>query len=104
MADNAKKASELPRASTLIGNDHIVVLSNVVINATSNAITNSVTKIISYENLLANVRTSNLVLTYNTTPANSTVNTTAGSLWSDGSYIYYATSANTIKRVALSSF
>jgi len=104
MADNAKKASELPRAAVLIGNDHIVALSNVVINATSNAITNSVTKIISYENLMANVRTSNLVLTYNSTPANSTANTVAGALWSDGNYIYYSTSANTIKRVALSSF
>lgn len=104
MADNAKKSSELPRATVLIGNDHIVVLSNTTLNATSNAIINCTTKIISYDNLFANVKTSNLVLTYNTTPANSTVNTVAGSLWSDGSYIYYSTSANTIKRVALSSF
>lgn len=104
MADNAKKSSELPRATTLTGNDHVVVLANTVINATSNAITNSVTKIISYENLMANVRTSNLVLTKNSTPANGSINTVAGSIWSDGDYIYYSSSANTTKRVALSSF
>jgi hypothetical protein len=40
----------------------------------------------------------------NVTPANSTANVVGGSIWSDGNYIYYAVSNNSIKRAALTSF
>src|ERR1700722_11464682 len=57
-------------------------------------------------NLFVNtvMKTINVVLSNNSTPANSTANAVAGSLWSDGTYIYYASSNNVIKHVSLTSF
>jgi hypothetical protein len=57
-------------------------------------------------NLFVNtvMKTINVVLSNNSTPANSTANVVGGSIWSDGTYIYVAPSNNVIKRVALTSF
>lgn len=55
--------------------------------------------------LFANVTSNVVVLTSNAVPANSTNFVgKAGSLWSDGNYVYFATSNTTVKRTALSSF
>jgi hypothetical protein len=57
-------------------------------------------------NLYANsvLLAANVIIKENTTPANSTVSTVQGKIWSDGDYIYYSVSNSSIKRVALSSF
>lgn len=57
-------------------------------------------------NLFANstMTSKALVITGNATPANSTANVVGGSLWSDGTYIYFAPANNVIKRVTLASF
>jgi hypothetical protein len=57
-------------------------------------------------NLFVNtvIKTINVILSNNSTPANSTANVVAGSLWSDGTFIYFAPTNNVIKRVSLASF
>jgi hypothetical protein len=48
--------------------------------------------------------TDELVITDNTTPANSTANVTQGRFWYDDTYLYIAVGNNEIKRVTLEAF
>jgi len=45
-----------------------------------------------------------LILANSSTPANSTITCRKGEFWFDATYLYVATSDNSLKRVALSSF
>ena len=96
MANNSVKLSQIQPKNNADGSDVVVAYSvvsnNDVLVPVSNLYTNTV------------LMSANLVLMQNNTPANSTANTLQHSLWSDGSFIYYAVSNNVIKRVALSSF
>jgi hypothetical protein len=96
LASTQTKLSQLSQKNNADATDQVVMYSNVssndVIVAVSNLYTNTL--------LMAN----QLIIMQNSTPANSSANVTPYTLWSDGSYIYYATSANSITRVALSSF
>ena len=51
-----------------------------------------------------NVTTSNLHITYDTTPISSSDLVTKGKIWFDDNYLYVATANNQIKRVALENF
>jgi len=82
--NNADGTDQVVAVSNVSGGDFLIPVSNLFSNTT----------------LWAN----NLVLKQNNTPANSTANVIGGSIWSDGTYIYVATSNNTIKRVGLTSF
>ncbi len=101
MANNSTRLSSFQTKTVADPSDALVAYS-----AISNA-----DVIIPVSNLYANVgltsngvTTSTLVITENTTPANSTANSIQGSIWSDGTYIYVTTATNTIKRVALTAF
>ena len=101
MANNSTRLSLLQPKIVADSSDALVAYS-----AVSNA-----DVIIPVSNLYSNVGltsngviTSTLIVTHNTTPANSTANSIQGSIWSDGTYIYVTTATNSIKRVALTAF
>jgi len=75
--------------------------SNVNVN-TSISGTFTVSNTVTFTN--SNTHISNLHITYNTTPANSTSSVLAGKVWADEEYLYVAVSNNNIKRIALTSF
>lgn len=79
-------------------NDTVIIWSNT----SSNVVQVPITNLFNGGNTPLNVN--NLIISNNTTPSNSTQNTTPNSLWCDGNYIYYGFSNNVIKRVALSDF
>lgn len=54
--------------------------------------------------LTGNTTTTNLHITYDTTPTSSTDAVTKGKIWFDSNYIYVATANSNIKRVALQAF
>lgn len=93
-----KRVPALPVKAGLVATDRVLVVANATGNAQ--------TALVTVSGLFHN--TSGLyghVLVAANTPANSTaVTTTAGSCWTDGNYLYVATSANHAKRVALSDF
>lgn len=93
MSTNQEKVvSELPQVQALSSDLVVVVVAN---SAASPAIT--------YTTGLTSI--SSLPLASGNTPANSTALTVPrGTVWTDGSYLYVATSDNVLKRVALSSF
>jgi hypothetical protein len=96
-----------------------VKLSNVALRATSvsnadlfimsaNTSNTATTKVVNTAILLGNstalIAANTFQLKEKSTPANSTITITQGRLWFDADYLYVATSNNTVKRVALSSF
>jgi hypothetical protein len=95
-----KKTSEIPTATSCGDDDRIMILTGVDANTLA-------TQMISRGNFLKSVNAisvTNLLVTTNTTPANSSSNAVAGTLWYDSNNIYVAVGLNTIKKVALSSF
>lgn len=102
MADRGIKTSGLPIwANAVSGNDSLVLLTRS--QPVPNTYTVNVSVIFSnIQFLSANA----LVVTGNTTPANSTAssNLTPGMIFWDVNYIYVATANNTIKRATLSTF
>jgi hypothetical protein len=96
-----------------------VKLSNVALRATSvsnadlfimsaNTSNTATTKVVNTAILLGNstalIAANTFQLKEKSTPANSTITISQGRLWFDADYLYVATSNNTVKRVALSSF
>lgn len=82
------KVSELPIANVTTANDRVVILSYA----------NSATpELATYP--LENI--TNLTLN---TPANSTINTSVGSISFDSSYLYVSIANNVIRRIPLQSF
>lgn len=114
----ATKISQLTAATTVAANDLLVVVSdpsgspatkkitytnfysNVVVTAKFSNTLTMTANVVSNSNFTAN----NLFITYRTTPASSGDSVTTGKLWFDNTYIYVATTTNTIKRVQLQSF
>jgi hypothetical protein len=100
VAGQEKTTRSLPIKTGALPSDRVVFVANAASN-------NSVTSSISISDMFAN--TANLsanlvnlrVVSSLGTPANSTsTNVAAGSMWTDGNYIYFATSNNFVKRVA----
>ena len=102
------KISNLTSTSTSSANDLVVT----VINTAGTAVTRQIT----VNNFFANVAVANvangtvkeLFVSNTSTPANDgpgfATGVPKGQIWSDGTYIYVATAANTIKRVAISAW
>jgi hypothetical protein len=96
VAERFRKTSECPVANSVTPSDRVVVYANT--SGTPNTFT------VSIGNLFGN-SSANVVIQTIAAPANSTVTTVrAGTLLTDGSYLYVATSNNVLKRVAISSF
>jgi hypothetical protein len=98
MANNSSKLSSIQIKNNADGSDQVVayssVSSNDVLIAVSNLYTNSI--------LMANQV---LVMQSNTpTHSNSFINNIPMTFWYDSSYLYVATTANTVLRAALSTF
>jgi len=84
-----RNASNLASVSVLVEDDRVmVVLANGAVRAAYAGSAMSGVPLISA----------------NSTPANSAIDVSAGRMFCDDSYLYVATSANTVKRVALESF
>jgi hypothetical protein len=101
MAGNSTKLSQMQQKTYADPSDMLVAYSQV-----SNAdVLISVSNIFSSFSLNSNgLTTSNLTVTNNHTPANSSVNVSQGSIWYDTNYLYVAVANNIIKRITLTSF
>lgn len=94
MADRAKKITELVALTSAANND-LLVIQDVSANSTKKIALTDLTKV---------VVSNTLIITGNSTPANSTISVPKGTLFYDNSYIYIAIADNTLKRVAIESF
>lgn len=94
MTDRAKKITELTLLTSAANND-LLIVQDVSANTTGAIALTDLTKVV-----VANT----LVITGNSTPANSTPTVTRGTLFYDTNYLYIAVANNTLKRVTLSSF
>lgn len=94
MTDRAKKIAELTALTSAANND-LLIIEDVSANTTKKIVITDLTKVV-----VANT----LVITGNSTPANSTATVTKGTLFYDTNYLYIAVANNTIKRVALDTF
>jgi|DEB0MinimDraft_3_1074331.scaffolds.fasta_scaffold102711_2 hypothetical protein len=103
------KITGLGAGSAPANSDVLVLVSNT--SGTAN--TQKVTVNTFFSNITANVVFANttvdkLHISNTSTPANAgpgfAEGISAGQIWSDGDFIYVATAANTIKRVAISTF
>lgn len=107
MAAQEQKTKELPVRTSANTSDKLVFVSNYSSNATanSNSALIGVGELFSNTaNLFINVQTLRVVSNLGT-PANSTAaNVQSGVLWSDGTYLYYSTANNHVKRVSGSDF
>lgn len=88
---NPQAIDSFPATANAGSNTEKISVGNLLNNASANVTTNVVT-------------CQTMIVSGNTTPANSTANATQGQIWSDGTYLYIATSTNVIKRVSLDSF
>lgn len=99
MANTAQKISELTEVGSASSNSLVVVVRP------SPADPRTVS--MKVNNLLANAETlssANIVFKDKSTPANATITVAGGTMWFDDDYIYVATSNNTVKRAALTTF
>lgn len=99
MADQEKKTSELVIRTGAAVTDRLIFLSNV---AASNVKTSTITVqnfFANTPNLQINVEQLKVVSSLGT-PANSTsTNVAAGVIWTDGTYLYFSSANNVVKRV-----
>jgi hypothetical protein len=94
MTGESVRLVDVPTANSILFSDSVFVTSGgAVVQAAPNSVFSNV-----------NLQVATLVVGNTSTPISSTMNVVAGSLWFDSSYLYVATSNNTIMRVALSSF
>jgi hypothetical protein len=102
------KISNLTSTTTSSANDLIVT----VINTAGTAVTRQLTVNNFFANVavanVANVSVGTMLVTNTSTPANDgpgfATGVPKGQIWSDGTYIYVATAANTVKRVAIAGW
>ena len=102
----ATKVTALTAATTMAANDIVYIVADPGGSPTSKKITTSNL----YANVVVQARFANtltantLVFGNRTTPTSNSDTVASGTMWFDTNYIYCATAANTIKRVALSTF
>lgn len=100
MADRAKTIPELPVSTALNSTDLFVI----VVDPTNTANTKQITASNVFGNSALDLSANSLILAERSTPANSSITVTKGSIFFDDSYIYVATANNTLKRIELTSF
>lgn len=90
MAQDYRAASNLTIVTSLDGDsDHLMTV-----------LANGALRLIELQGAVINTS----IITTNSTPANSSIETSGGKIFCDDDYLYVTTEANTVKRVALSSF
>jgi hypothetical protein len=94
MANNSVKVSALVACTNPQSSDKLLLSSNTSGNVKSMSLD---------VNVLFGNTSANVVL-QTTTPANSTITVTQGTVFYDADYLYVATANNTLKRVSLSTF
>jgi hypothetical protein len=117
MSSSEKKFSAFPAASQIAANDLILVCRDPLGVPTTNTITyttffNNVSVNVTFSanvnalNVTSNVVIANTLISgFKNTPTNSiSLSVQAGTIFFDNNYVYVATSNNTVKRSALSSF
>lgn len=95
------KVSELTALTNAASEDLLLIVDDPSGVPTSKKIT--------VGNFLGNVSSNvvfnaNVAFKYSTTPANSTITVSRGTIFYDTNYLYIAVANNTLKRIALSSF
>lgn len=104
MATNAKRISNTTACTAVKASDLIIIASA---NASSETgyYTRKANVAVLYTNV-ASMSVNAIVVSKNTTPANSSSNSgvSTGQIWADDNYIYTVTSNGAVKRVALSTF
>lgn len=103
------KITGLGAASAPANSDLMVLVSNTAGTANTQKVSvNTFFSNITANVVMANTTVDRLFISNTSTPSNSGPGfengVPAGQIWSDGSYIYVATAANTIKRVEISSW
>lgn len=96
MADRAKKITELAAATSVANSDLLVIVAD----AAGTPITKKITK----SDFLSMVASNTLIMSNKSTPANSTITITQGTMFFDADYLYVAVSNNSLKRVSLTGF
>lgn len=110
MSDRGKTTSQLPVWSNVVsGNDSLILVTRSQPVPNTYIVNLSVTFAnANFSIYLANTQTLSVNTIYirdTTTPANSTaIVVQQGKVWSDGNYLYVASSNNHVKRSALSDF
>jgi hypothetical protein len=104
MADIGKKISAYNVLTAPTSNTFLVVSHNGTTYriGASNLFANN-TADVSFSNT-STISINNVIIRKNTTPANSTITITEGSIWFDDDYIYCAIANNSLKRIPLESF
>lgn len=85
---------DTPSVNSILFSDSIFVTSG---GSVSQAAPNTV-----FSNV--NLQVATLIVGNTSTPISSTISVTAGSMWADASYLYFATSNNNIVRMPWQSF
>lgn len=93
------KGSLLPTANSFTDGDYVFVISD----PTTLATTKKLEKTVFFSNV-SRISTNTLIIRGNSTPTNSTMTVTKGSMFYDDSYLYISTANNVIKRITLNSF
>ena len=93
------KGSALPTANSFTDGDYVFVISD----PTTLAATKKLEKTIFFSNV-SNISTNTFIIRNKSTPSNSTMTITRGSMFYDDSYLYISTANNVIKRISLQSF
>lgn len=104
MAGEEKTTRSLPIKTSAQASDRVVFVSNAA-SANSNTATIAISDLLlNTSNASANLVGLRIVSPLGT-PANSAaLNVDSGVIWSDGTYLYYTTSNNHVKRVLGSDF
>jgi hypothetical protein len=95
------KIDELAAANSVVANSRLLILQA---NTTANTVELKLANVTTFFSNVSSVKVANLVLSTNSTPANSTITVPQGTMWYDTNYLYIAVANNTLKRVALTSF
>lgn len=95
------KIDEFPAATSVSANSRMLILQA---NTTSGNTEIKLANVSAFFANVTSVKVTNFVIGNISTPSNSTMNVSQGTLWFDSNYLYFAVANNSIKRVALSSF
>ena len=94
--ERARKVTEYPAATAAANSDLLLIVTGIGTTPT--------TKKIAVSDFNSTVIANTVIITGNSTPANSTPTIVKGTLFYDSTYLYIAVDNNVLKRVTLESF